>query len=120
MEPEAITEEPTDLRPLQPTGIGFLTRSRNVDDFSTHDAQQQFLVVNRFAVLDVSNRSALKNTLSNAVNKILHDPELSAKVQTFWVVEYDIDLKDDTVVTIERYVTKEAYETARQSLAELL
>lgn len=120
MEPEDITEEPTDLRPLRPTGIGFLTQSRSVDDFSTAETQQQFLVVNRYTALDDTSRNALKEILAEAVEKILGETELSAKVPTFWVVEYDNDLKDGTVVTIERYVTKKDFESVRQSLPELL
>lgn len=117
MEAEAITEEPTDLRPLKPAGIGFLTQSRHVDDYSNSElARQQYLIVNRFLALDDANRKTLKETLSQTVDKILGEAELLAKVQTFLVVEYDSDLKDDMVVTIERYTDKQAFEDISRSL----
>ncbi|KAJ9608102.1 hypothetical protein H2200_007090 [Cladophialophora chaetospira] len=121
MIPEAITEEPTDLRPLQHTGIGFLARNKEVDDFSRPECQDQLLVVRRFSPRNVQDgKSGLKSLLRQAVERIDGTADVSARVRSFWILEYSADLNDSTVVTIERYVDELAFEDVSRQLQGLL
>jgi hypothetical protein len=118
MAPEGITETPTDLRPLKPAGIGYLTRTTKSDDFSTKEAQSQFVVVRRLSPLDPEKRAVLKGLLSRIADQIDTEPALKEMVKSFWALEYGADLNDDTLVTFERYNDKKSFEQAEQVLGE--
>ena len=121
MIPEAITEEPTDLRPLQPTGIGFLSRGEGVDDFSRGECQGQLLVVRRFSPRSGEDHSArLKSLLGQAVERIARTGGVLERVKSFWVLEYAADSDDSTLVTIERYVDGSALYDATLLIEDLL
>lgn len=116
MGPEGITESPTDLRPLKPAGIGYLTCTVKGDDFSTTKPQSQFVVVRRLCPLDNERRVALKELLRRVADQIDTEPALKETVKSFWVLEYGPDLDDDTLVTFERYNDKKTFEQAERAL----
>lgn len=118
MIPEGITESPTDLRPLKPAGIGYLTCTAKGDDFSTQEPQSQFVVVRRLSPLDSEKRDVLKGLLRRVVDQIDMEPALKETVKSFWVLEYGADLDDDTLVTFERYTDKKAFEQTERVIGE--
>ena len=119
MIPEAITEEPTDLRPLQPTEIGFLARHKELHDFSRGDGHEQFLVVRRFSPL-AGQRGELLELLRRAVAKIDKEAEHREHIRSFWALEYGPDLNDATIVTVERYDSRAIYEKTAELLEDLM
>jgi hypothetical protein len=111
--PEGITESPTDLRPLTPAGIGYLSL---VDDetvqFGGATEDEVIVIVRRFCTADSARREEVKRGLIGVVEKLLaastsgEGEQLRGVVKSFWCLEYAPDLQDGTVVTFERYMNR--------------
>jgi hypothetical protein len=114
MVPEAITEEPSDLRPLKPTGIGFMARHGETHAFADDGCRDQFLVVRRFVPRNGGKKAALE-ALGEVAEEAARDTS-QGEVLSFWVLEYASELEDETVVTIERYGNKVTFEEVATSL----
>ncbi|OBT81738.1 hypothetical protein VE02_08885 [Pseudogymnoascus sp. 03VT05] len=108
--PEGITESPTDLRPLTPAGIGYLSL---VDDetaqFGSATEDEVIIVVRRFRTTDSARREEVKSGLTGLVEKLLasstsgEGEQLRGVAKSFWCLEYAPDLQDGTVISFERY-----------------
>ncbi|OBT50854.1 hypothetical protein VE04_08122, partial [Pseudogymnoascus sp. 24MN13] len=111
--PEGITESPTDLRPLTPAGIGYLSL---VDDetvqFGGATEDEVIVIVRRFCTADSARREEVKRGLMGVVEKLLaastsgEGEQLRGVVKSFWCLEYAPDLQNGTVVTFERYMNR--------------
>ena len=110
-----ILERPTDLRFLQPTGIGFMTRG-GMDLFPIDDhvsENDRILVV----VQEIKPKQGMKS-------KLLQDLETLASyvrrfdkgVACFWVLEYLEEYSDDGVVIFSRFHTDSEYEKHANAL----
>ncbi|KFZ04326.1 hypothetical protein V502_10233 [Pseudogymnoascus sp. VKM F-4520 (FW-2644)] len=108
--PEGITESPTDLRPLTPAGIGYLSLGNDeIAQFGGAGEDEVIIVVRRFHTADSARREDVKRSLSRVVEKLLalsssvEGDKLRGVVKSFWCLEYAPDLEDGTVVSFERY-----------------
>lgn len=115
MIPEAITEEPTDLRPLQPTDIGFMARHDDTDDFTAHEPSRQYLLVKTFTPHD-GQKEAVKDVLRRAEAEICRTHQLQGKVRSFWVLEYAESYGDPAVVLIGRYSDRMAFQAVENMM----
>lgn len=108
--PEKILSEPTDLRFLRPTGIGFLNKSGGTILFSTDDSikdEQKDLI----AVIEIrpkeNRREALLRDMKEMADHIeVNEPETGS----FWALEYLPEYSESGLVIFSRFENSSEYQ----------
>jgi hypothetical protein len=105
MIPEAITEEPTDLRSLRPSGIGFMAQHEADDMYSSMGTSDQYLRVKRFSPEEGQGHT-IKEILRKVADELTDRADSHKEVRSYWILEYDPSYHDTTIVVLERYSSK--------------
>ncbi len=106
---DKILEKPTDLRFLQPTGIGFMTRGGMdlFEDDSHLKEDERCLVV----VQEIKPKQGLKPKLLEVFEDLACQvKELEDGTACFWALEYLEAYSDDGIVLVTRFNSDAAYQ----------
>lgn len=107
---ESLLDRGSDLRYLEPLGIGFLTPQRGPDSSPRHCDSEGYVVVERLRAADgADGRDSLLALLRNLESTILKDLEQGI-VATFWVLGYRLEECDPTIVVFQRFATTQAFQ----------
>jgi quinol monooxygenase YgiN len=105
-----ILERPTDLRFLQPTGVGFMVRSEKTVTFlksDSHVAEEKGLIV----ILEIKPEEDMKlELLKDLENLGEYVKGHEHRTASFWVLEYLPEYSDDSIVIFSRFDSNTAYE----------
>ncbi len=107
--PENILERPTDLRFLQPTGIGFMTRGGmdlfGIDDH-LNENDRSLVVVQEIRPKQGSKQKLLKDLEVLAC----HVQNLDRGTACFWVLEYLDEYSDNGILVFSRFDNDAEYQ----------
>lgn len=107
---ESLLERRSDLRYLEPLGIGFLARQGAPDSFSQRCDGEGYVVIERLKAaggLDgKDNLLQLLRGLESTSVKTLDESTLTS----FWVLGYRAEDCDSTIVLFQRFATKQAFQ----------
>lgn len=106
---DKILERPTDLRFLQPTGLGFLTNSGHKTSIfqgaskSIEDAS--LIVIFEYFPKNASSKAALLENGRLIADQCSSDPS----VASFWILEYRPEYEDNAITVFTRLTSSRIY-----------
>jgi quinol monooxygenase YgiN len=107
---DQILQQPTDLRFLQPTGIGFMVRSGQPAVFFKSEAQgekEKSVIV----VTEIEPEAGMKTELLRELEVLTeHVEKKDYGTLSFWVLEYLPEYSDDGITVFSRFDDHKAYE----------
>jgi quinol monooxygenase YgiN len=107
---ESLLDRGSDLRYLEPLGIGFLARQAAPDSPQGHCDGEGYVVIERLKAAGVvEGRSSLLDLLRRLESISVRDLDKST-VASFWVLGYRPEDCDSTIVVFQRFATKVAFQ----------
>jgi hypothetical protein len=106
---EKVLSKPTDLRFLQPTGIGFLARHAEQSVLQDKEDVEQVVLVKEYDPPSEGEKSKLLNSLQ-WLAVYMTEAAKENGILTFWVLEYDPEYQDHGIKVIIRFTDKSARE----------
>lgn len=107
---ESLLDRGSDLRYLEPLGIGFLMRQRGPDCPPRQCDSEGYVVFERLrAAGGADGRNRLLELLRKLESTGLKDLDASV-VASFWVLGYRPEDSDSTIVVFQRFATKQAFQ----------
>jgi quinol monooxygenase YgiN len=101
---EKLLDRPSDLRYMEPLGLGFMTRDWEPVVLQSQESQG-YVVVER-----LKPKPGNRPQLLEAVRELSgHADAVGQGVHTFWSLGYRAEDNDETVVLFERFASKNAY-----------
>lgn len=107
---DQILQQPTDLRFLQPTGIGFMVRSGQPAVFlkSEFQGEREKSVI---IVTEIKPEVGTKTELLRELEALTeHVEKTEHGTSSFWVLEYLPEYSDDGITVFSRFDDHKAYE----------
>jgi hypothetical protein len=111
---EGLFSKPTDLRFLQPTSIGFLTRDGKQCLLQNNSECHHIIVVKEYDPPSEGAKMELLRSLRDVADHVNEAAEES-DVLTFWVLEYDPEYQDHGVKVIACFADKTVREVHESS-----
>lgn len=107
--PENILSEPTDLRFLQPTGIGFLNKSKLTILFRSGDSKNGEVksLVADIEIKMENRREALLNDINRLAD---HVDKKEPETGSYWVLEYLPEYSDNILVIFSSFDNGSTYQ----------
>lgn len=107
---ESLLERGSDLRYLEPLGIGFLARQAAAYNPQRHCDGEGYVVIERMkATRGVDGKNSLLDILRRLGSICLHELDGST-VASFWVLGYRLEDCDSTIVVFQRFTTKQCFQ----------
>lgn len=106
---DQILERPTDLRFLQPTGIGFMVRAGEPAIFNKSESQGEE-ERNLIVVTEIKPEAGMKAEFLRELETLAAHVEKGERgTSSFWILEYPTEYSDDGVTVFSRFDDHEAY-----------
>lgn len=114
--PDKILAKPTDLRFLQPTGLGFMNRPGEPAVFAKHggtvEKREKCLIV----ILEISPKDDAKSKLLDLAGALSdYAASENKEVASFWILEYLPEYSDSGIKIFLRFDNYVAYENYSKS-----
>lgn len=107
---ESLLERGSDLRYLEPLGIGFLARQGAPDSCSRHCDGEGYVVIERLkAAGGIDGKNGLLKLLRGLESTSVKELDKST-LASFWVLGYRAEDCDSTIVVFQRFATKQAFQ----------
>lgn len=107
---ESLLERGSDLRYLEPLGIGFLARQAAAHNPQRHCDGEGYVVIERVeAAAGVDGKNNLLDLLRRLGSICLNELDEST-VASFWVLGYRLEDCDSTIVVFQRFATKQGFQ----------
>lgn len=103
---ESLLERGSDLRYLEPLGIGFLARQGAPN---TYDGEGYVVIERLKAAGGIDGKDSLLKLLRGLESMSVKELDKSTLV-SFWVLGYRAEDCDSTIVVFQRFATKQAFE----------
>jgi quinol monooxygenase YgiN len=118
--PEGILSKPTDLRFLQPAGIGFMNRPGELSRFQTGD-KTNLKQLSFIEVLKILPKHGAKAEVLEVIKKLAVHALQDKGSTTFWALEYLPEYSDSSVLLFSVYDSRAAYDsyTSTEEISKL-